>query len=67
MAMAPVSTGVEAWDPTDPLDANLTLDCLLPTGVYVPLKVNQMATLHEIKEVSISSFLGTGPLKLSSG
>ena len=36
---------------------NITLDCLMPNGILIPLRVAQDATLEEIKEVSITIIL----------
>ena len=52
-AMAPTASLFYSWDEDedDGTPRPVTLDCLLPTGVIVPLRVDKDNTLAEIKEV----------------
>ena len=60
--MAPTASLFYSWDEDedDGTPRPVTLDCLLPTGVIVPLRVDKDNTLAEIKEVLFYSirFLG---------
>lgn len=47
--MAPVANFSMDWMKDD--SPSVTLDCLLPTGVIVQLKVEKEATIEDIKEV----------------
>ena len=51
--MAPAASLFYSWDEDedDGKPRPITLDCLLPTGVIVPLRVDKDNTLAEIKEV----------------
>ena len=51
--MAPAASLFYSWDEDeeDGTPRTITLDCLLPTGVIVPLRVDKDNTLAEIKEV----------------
>ena len=52
--MAPAASVFYSWDEGDGASQTITLDCLLPTGVIVPLRVEKDNTLSDIKEVSLS-------------
>ena len=51
--MAPAASLFYSWDEDedDGTPRTITLDCLLPTGVIVPLRVDKDNTLAEIREV----------------
>ena len=55
--MAPAASLFYSWDEDedDGTPRTITLDCLLPTGVIVPLRVDKDNTLAEIKEVRVCS------------
>ena len=57
-AMAPAASLFYSWDEDedDGTPRTITLDCLLPTGVIVPLRVDKDNTLAEIKEVRTYSY-----------
>ncbi len=52
--MAPAASLYFTWDEEEGAapPQKIELDCLLPTGVIVPLKVHKDASLAEIKEVT---------------
>ena len=59
-AMAPAASLFYSWDEDedDGTPRTITLDCLLPTGVIIPLRVDKDNTLAEIKEVRVCSHQG---------
>ena len=51
--MAPAAALLDLWG-ADESDPHIDVDCLLPTGVLVPLRVLKDNSLIEIKEVGLS-------------
>ena len=48
--MPPAAQAYNVWMEND--SPRFVLDCLLPTGIIIPLTVEKDATVEEIKEVS---------------
>ena len=51
--MAPTAALFGLWDEGENFEPEVVVDCLLPTGIMIPLQVRKECTLAEIKEVSL--------------